>query len=444
MAVADIRIGAAPARARSAAGASAAAWLVTAFLAEGVVGKLVLGQMRPVPLSVHLLLTAAGSALLIGLTMGRRAVGGRARPANRNIRLLRICVATMIAWGLLSSVAQVRFTAGNMAFWFLWSVHLVALWWAAPRLLQDLGTQERLRLFGRVLGGVLALAVLLVPLGGFVRGRFGGPFGNPTLMGRLAALACLFWFAQFVARGGRDRRSGALWIGAALILALTRTRASFAAAAAGLVACGAVATWSAHARAGRRTTRTVHLVLFVGAFMGLVVLAAVDSGRLAAYLRIREGLGRVYLTARAMNWEAGMDRLDEVGFFGEGYLSKFDPHKMRTYLGITVPTYDWTTDRDPLNSVLGAFQQTGWVGGGLFVCFLALLLWGSLHAAPAVRPFLVSLCAAGLVWGLLDGNWLTSFGDPVDRLSFAMFALLLDTPARRPAKRPPQQMGRIA
>ncbi len=103
-------------------------------------------------------------------------------------------------------------------------------------------------------------------------------------------------------------------------------------------------------------------------------------------------------------------------------------------MGIMVPGYDWTSDRDPLNSVLGTCQQTGWIGGALFVCFLALLVWRSLGADPRVRPLLASLCGAGLIWGLFDGNWLTSFGDPVDRISLAVFALLLSVPARLPGR----------
>ena len=133
-----------------------------------------------------------------------------------------------------------------------------------------------------------------------------------------------------------------------------------------------------------------------------------------------------------MNWQGGIARLGDVGFFGLGFLSKFDPAHVHKVMGITVPGYDWTTDRDPLNSVLGTCQQTGWVGGALFVCFLALLVWRSLGAAPRLRPLLAGLCGAGLVWGLFDGNWLTSFGDPVDRISLAIFALLLSAPQEEP------------
>jgi hypothetical protein len=428
MAVTEVRTDEAPAPGPGRAGLPASAWLLMAFLAEGVLGKAILGGTRLMPQSVHLLLTAAASAFLIALAASRRALGCRARRAEAGARALRACVLVMVLWGLVSSVAQLHFMAGNIAFWAVWTAHLLALWWAAPRLLQWAGCQERLRVLGLVLGATLALTVLLLPWGGFVRGRFGGPFANPTIMGRAATLLLLFWFAQVLARGGRDALSAALALSAGVLVALTRTRASVAAAILGMVACLVAAALTAEARARARVTRVAVVSLFCGALLSVSLLTVTDAGKVAGFLRLREGIEDIYSTARAMNWQAGRARLEHVGFFGDGYLSKFAPERTRSFLGIVVPTYDWTTDRDPLNSVLGTCQQTGWIGGGIFVCFLALLVWRSFTADPRVRPFLAALCTAGLVWGLLDGNWLTSFGDPVDRLSLAVFALLLDVP----------------
>ena len=409
-------------------GSAALTCLVAAFLVEGIAGKLVLGGTNLLPQFVHLLLTAAGVGLLIGLAATRRALGGRALAANDEVRALKICVGLMVLWGFLSSVAQVRFVAGNLAFWSLWAANLAALWWAAPRLLQRDGTEDRLMLIGLVLGAVLVAAALLLPFCGYANGRFGGPFANPTMMGRIAVLAFLFWFAQFLAQGGRGKLSLALWLTAAAVLALTRTRASVAAAAIGITACLIASACGASARFRMRAARVAAVGLFSGGLLTVSLLTVTDMNKVADFLRLRESVSDIYSTARAMNWGAGLDRLDHVGFFGDGFLSKFAPEKTREFMGIVVPTYDWTTDYDPLNSVLGTCQQTGWVGGALFVGFLALLVWRSATAAPRVRPLLVGLCAAGLVWGLFDGNWLTSFGDPIDRICMLTFALLLSAP----------------
>jgi hypothetical protein len=409
------------------------ACLVLAFLAEGVVGKFMRGDAALVPQSIHLLLTACGAALLVGLAASHRALGGRVLPVNAGVRPVRLCVLVMIVWGFLSSVAQVSFVAGNFAFWAVWAAHLVALWWAAPRLLQWDGLEERLRIIGLVLGGTVAATVLMAPWDGFDLGRFGGPFANPTTMGRIAALGLLFWLARLIARRGRDRFSAAMLLAACVLVALTRTRACVAAAVLGALTCLAVGALSSEGRARVRATRVAVVGLFCSALLGVSLLTVTDAGEVADFLRLQQGFNRIYSTARAMNWQAGMARLGDVGFFGNGFLSKFDPTHTHKVMGIVLPAYDWTTDRDPLNSVLGACQQTGWVGGALFVCFLALLIWRSLAAPPRVRPLLAGLCAAGLVWGLLDGNWLTSFGDPVDRLSLAIFALLLSAPQDAPA-----------
>ena len=406
----------------------ALSYLIVAFLAEGIVGKLAFGRAALMPQFVHLLLSAAAVALLIALAATRNALGGRALVPNADVRALRLCVGAMILWGLLSSIAQVSFVAGNLIFWSLWAANLAAVWWAAPRLLQWDGMESRLRLIGLVLGGVLAAAVLLVPFCAFANGRFGGPFANPTMMGRVAVLASLFWFAQFLARGGRSMLSAALWLTASVALALTRTRASLAAAAVGLVVCLAAFAWSADVRFRLRAARVAAVGLFSTGLFAVSLLIVTDGDRVADFLRIRQDAGDIYSTARAMNWDAGVERLHHMGFFGGGFLSKFAPEKTRDFMGVVVPTYDWTTDSDPLNSVLGTCQQTGWVGGGLFVLFLALLVWRSATAAPRVRPLLLGLCAAGLVWGLFDGNWLTSFGDPIDRICMVTFALLLSVP----------------
>ena len=242
----------------------AVAYLVVGFLAEGIVGKFTFHGAGLVPQSIHLLLTACLSAGLVALAAGRRVLGGRALPVNSSVRPVQLCVLAMVAWGFLSSVAQVRFVAGNFAFWAVWAAHLAALWWAAPRLLQWDGAEERIRLIGGVLGVTLVLAVLTAPLFGLVRGRFGGPFANPTTMARLAVLAVLFWFARFVTGGGRDALSAAMGLAACGVLAFTRTRASVAAAVVGVGAAarrrgflgGRALARARHARGrGRRLLR---------------------------------------------------------------------------------------------------------------------------------------------------------------------------------------------
>ncbi len=408
------------------------AYLVLGFIAEAVVGKFRFNGVALVPQSVHLLLTACLSAGLVALAASRRVIGGVALPLGDAVRPVRACVLAMVAWGFLSSVAQVRFMAGNFAFWAVWAVHLAALWWAAPRLLQWDGLEERLRVIGLVLGVTLALTIVTGPWVGFVRGRFGGPFGNPTTMARMAALALLFWSARFVSRRGKDAFSAAMVVAACVVLALTRTRASVAAAVVGVAASLVAAALSAGARTKVRAMRVAVTGVFCGSLLGVCLLMATSTGNLAQFMRLRESAGEIYSTARALNWQGGVARLGHVGFFGEGFLSKFDPNHAHVVMGITVPGYDWTSDRDPLNSVLGTCQQTGWIGGALFVCFLALLIWRSFGADPRVRPLLAGLCGAGLVWGLFDGNWLTSFGDPVDRISLAVFALLLSVPPPLP------------
>ena len=132
---------------------------------------------------------------------------------------------------------------------------------------------------------------------------------------------------------------------------------------------------------------------------------------------------------RSMNWEQSWAELPSYGIFGWGFLSKFGTARsIVTVFGLEFPRYEWTTATDPLNMLVLATKQTGFVGGlllaALLVCLVAAV--GRLHGTA--RAVAGGWLAAGLVFGLLDGNWLVSFGDPVDRLSLVALSAMLSAP----------------
>ena len=164
--------------------------------------------------------------------------------------------------------------------------------------------------------------------------------------------------------------------------------------------------------------------------MGFLFLSrSIEQDKLISYLRLDGGINEQYSTARAMNWEKGYQNFWSYGLFGKGLLSKFgnNDYTFRV-MGIEFPTYDWTTDADPLNSFFSMSQQIGIPGGIIFMIFLAVIFFKSFGLPSPAKYAVFSLLIPGLVFGLIDGNWLTSFGDPVDRFCMMAIALAFAVP----------------
>jgi len=117
--------------------------------------------------------------------------------------------------------------------------------------------------------------------------------------------------------------------------------------------------------------------------------------------------------------------------FGEGFLSKYANRvNTESVFGIEVPTYDCTTNDDPLNSLFLFEQQTGPVGGLLYLALLAVLLRAAGKASQPVRGLALAFVVVGIMFGFISGNWLLSFGDSFDRYSFIFFAAMLYCPCQ--------------
>jgi O-antigen ligase len=166
--------------------------------------------------------------------------------------------------------------------------------------------------------------------------------------------------------------------------------------------------------------------------LGLAITFVVSSGwftdaGVVAYLRVDGGISQMY-ESRAMNWEAGYRSLSSYGLFGFGFISKFAEQGTATFMGIAIPQYDWNMESDPLNMIMLTSRQTG-IPGGLFLLAMLVAIFRGISRMPGAESHLArGLLAAGLIFGLADGNWLTSFGDPVDRFSFVALSLLVSIP----------------
>jgi hypothetical protein len=210
---------------------------------------------------------------------------------------------------------------------------------------------------------------------------------------------------------------------------MTRTRASIAA---GILGSGFV-IWSASF--GRRgggclsQQRALTILFILPLVLTIVLMSSWFSEEDAVqFFRLEGGIEGVY-RSRAMNWEHSWAEFPSYGVFGKGYLAKFgNSHKTVNIMGLSFPKYQWTSGADPLNMLLLASKQIGIVGGLLLAAMLVCLAGAVRRLHGMARTIAGGWLAAGLVFGLLDGNWLVSFGDPVDRLSMVAFAAMLSVP----------------
>ena len=55
------------------------------------------------------------------------------------------------------------------------------------------------------------------------------------------------------------------------------------------------------------------------------------------------------------------------------------------------------------------------------------LMWKlALTSKPGLeKNVAIGILSLGMVWGLADGNWMTTFGDPIDRFSMVILAITL-------------------
>ena len=64
----------------------------------------------------------------------------------------------------------------------------------------------------------------------------------------------------------------------------------------------------------------------------------------------------------------------------------------------------------------------------LYILFLLLIIKNTVNVESEIGKFTaLAVVFLGLIFGFLDGNWMTSFGDPVDRISMVTIALVLST-----------------
>ena len=157
-----------------------------------------------------------------------------------------------------------------------------------------------------------------------------------------------------------------------------------------------------------------------------VAWQCINTERLLAHLRLDGGIRQAYSNARAMNWERGYGDFLSYGFLGRGFLSKFGNEDSTTkVMGIEFPRYDWEADSDPLNMFMSTAQQNGIPAMLLLIGVLITLFRTRSHLADVrSKCILTGFLCTGLVFGTLDGNWLTSFGDPIDRFCLVSFAVL--------------------
>ena len=257
-------------------------------------------------------------------------------------------------------------------------------------------------------------------------------FVNASHSGRMMALATISLFAVWLTSREKRRWVSVMLPAAFVLLLMTRTRASIGAS---LIGCTVVFLTSQLASHSWRQTSVRHKT---GVLVGVVFLAAVgayqtiDSDEAATFLRVSGGIQKV-LAGRAMNWSQGYGDFGEYGLEGQGFMSRFgDTDNPTKVLGIEIPRYDWRTADDPMNMWMSIAKQSGFVAMILLAVIVICLykLQAGIAHLPS-RCIMLGFLTAGLVFGSFAGNWLLSFGHPVDRLCMVTFAMLASVPPVR-------------
>jgi len=407
--------------------------LVTVFLLEGILGKAALPghSMR---LKIHILLTFLIIIALIVLDISR--------PKNKNTvifsgtyRKIQCAILGIILIGLIGSALRVYWKS-NFMFFLVWAANFYAVWWSIPRLMYQYSIADRIKLiqniliFVLVVSGVMHFADL-----GIVQGRLGGIFANPTIAARLMAITFLLYLVNFIFVNKYSNKT-LLIIGISLVLIImTKTRASIFAT---FVGASLIILAAIHVKKSFSRWRVCALLIGVCVVCSLV-LSSYDIGledmfqKSRRYIRIDKDLTTIYLEARASNWRSGYKDISKYGLFGMGFMSKFGITD-HFYTGSThtnqniIPRYNWATTDDPLNMVLSVAKQQGWISSFLYILLLLLIIKNTVNVESEIGKFTaLAVVLLGLIFGFLDGNWMTSFGDPVDRTSMITIALVLST-----------------
>ena len=402
--------------------------VVIGFLAEGLISKSNIPYLR-IGFVMHMWLTLCFLTALGLLWLHRPAVRVDVH-SSLGLSRVRRTIALIAAWSLCGSMLSSEFRAANMAFWLLWTGNLVVVWWVIPALLVRMPAPARLRLILGVLLAVTVGCVLLHPVNGYQQGRLVGMFENASHSGRILAICSVAWFVVWLT----GRRDGRVMIALAVsitLLLLTRTRASIGAAALG---CGAVyVSVLLDGTSWRRSSvrRRTGIVFGSAVLAGAVLSQVLDLTETSRFLRVEGGI-QTALSHRMMNWSRGYGDFWSYGMFGHGFMSRFgDSSNVTNIGGIEFPRYNWQTADDPLNMWMSMAKHTG-IPAMLLLGLLLRGIWQlrSQTADLSSRALFTGVFCCGLLFGSFDGNWLMSFGHPVDRLCLVLFAVLGSAPSR--------------
>lgn len=414
---------------------------ILAFLAEGILSKsnvpgIRLGFIQHMSATVCLL-------FLLGYAWLYCPIHDFKRTASAGLLRVRYHVAAICGWTLISTLAQTdEFLPANIAFWTIWSANLFAIWWIVPVLVGNFSVQDRLRLIQLVVFSVVTFCILLHPLNGYQQGRLVGMFVNASHSGRMLALAVVTCFTIWLTSPRQQMWQVAFLLAAAVLLVMTRTRASIASAT---VACAAVfltVQFSNNSWKQSSTGRKTGIVLFILVTAAFVGWLTIDLSEATTFLRVDGGITGV-IASRTMNWSRGFGEFDEYGILGGGFMSRFgDTSNPLVIGGISVPKYDWLTADDPMNMWMSMAKQSG-IPAMIVLLFIVIAIWqmrSQMTDFPS-RCLVTGFLVSGLVFGSVDGNWLLSFGHPVDRFSMVVFAILGSIPRNSFAR---NQLNRIA
>ena len=395
--------------------------LLALFFVEGIIGKSSFGGIRLSP-NMHIILTAAVIGVLFAAHFFTAKSGSEV--ATPVLKQARLAVAFLIVGGGFSAMLRVHFLV-NFSFWIIWSSNFVAVWWSLPFLLRNFNSKQILEFLLKINSFFMFLMVLLFPVLPYLQGRLGGIFDDPTAMGRFSSLTCILCFVHFFSIKKTERMLVFLFFASFGFLILTRTRASILAFFLAATFIVFFSFWSKYRWAQVRAQYALFLV-----FMFLVFLwpsGAFEEdviGPVLTHFRLNADMGEAYASARGMNWEQSLRDMADYGFFGQGFLVKFGITDLM--IGNKAPGYDWTNANDPLNMVLTLAKQAGWFTATAFVCLLLILFDGIRRAVDTTAQLsILGIMMAGLVFGLIDGNWLITFGEPNDRLCMIVLAMMV-------------------
>jgi O-antigen ligase len=301
---------------------------------------------------------------------------------------------------------------------------------------------QRITIF-LVLFGVTLLLSALFPAAPR-HARHSGFFLTATHLGQISALTALCAFSEWL-MGRRQVLWSVLLAGSMVAMLLSRTRASLGAM---LLGCGVILllytlspTATHRLRAGM-----VLFGLFIAtvAFFFLFDYGLVQIQSALKFLRLSGGIPGV-LAGRVQIWAAGFEKLKTAGWLGGGFSEKWGGIPQEVW-GIEYPRYSWEVIADPHNMLMTTAAQLG-IPAMLVLAFVVIAVGVSLQRLPTrARALGSGFYAAGLVFGLLDGNWFITLGPP-DRMSLTMIALLLGSAAvSEPAENEdePGSVGRAA